>query len=110
MKELEQINNEKTRGTQVRAKCTHLEFNEQNSKYFFNKEVTAAKTKNMTKLIDEKGQIHHTPETIMEHTKQFYQTLYKQDSKKTDETIQQAEQYFLRENDITIIQDEDNTR
>jgi hypothetical protein len=107
IRELEQINNERTRGAQVRAKCTHLEFNEQNSKYFFNKEEAAAKTKNMRRLIDEKGQTYNTPQTIMEHTKQFYQNLYKQDNKHIDETLEQAEQYFLTDNDIATIQEQD---
>jgi exonuclease III len=106
-KELEQLNNERTRGAQVRAKCTHLEFNEKNSKYFLNKEVAAAKTKNMTKLIDDKGQIFEQPKEIMRHTKEFYQTLYRQNTKDTEETIQQAEQYFLKDNDVQTIEDED---
>jgi hypothetical protein len=37
IKELENINKEKTRGYQIRAKAQHIEFNEQNSSYFFNK-------------------------------------------------------------------------
>ena len=41
-KELEQINNERTAGMEIWAKCTHLEANE-NSAYFFNKEKATAK-------------------------------------------------------------------
>jgi hypothetical protein len=82
-------------------------FNEKNSKYFLNKELAAAKTKNMTKLIDDKRQIFEQPKEIMQHTKEFYQTLYRQNTKDTEETIQQAEQYFLKDNDVQTIEDED---
>ena len=39
IKELELINNERTRGAQIRAHALHVELNETNSKYFLNKEI-----------------------------------------------------------------------
>ena len=47
LKDLECINNEKTRGCQIRARAEHIEMNEHNSAYFFNKEKARAMTKNI---------------------------------------------------------------
>ena len=33
-KEIEAVNNEKARGTQIRARCTHIELNKHSTKYF----------------------------------------------------------------------------
>ena len=37
-KEREATYNERAKGMQIRAKCTHIELNEDSSKYFFTKE------------------------------------------------------------------------
>ena len=34
VKELELVNNEKTKGAQIRSKCLHIDCNEYNTKYF----------------------------------------------------------------------------
>ena len=45
IKELELINNERTKGHQIRAHAMHIECNERNSKYFPNKEKTSSTSK-----------------------------------------------------------------
>jgi hypothetical protein len=35
LKDIEAINNGRTKGMQIRARCTHLEANERNTAYFF---------------------------------------------------------------------------
>jgi hypothetical protein len=105
-KEVELINNERTRGLQIRAKCTHLEANEKNTSYFFNKEQATANTKNMTKLTDDNGTTHTDPKDIMNHTKQFYQALHKQENTHTPEETNIAEKYFLKHNEIPTVDEE----
>jgi hypothetical protein len=49
-KELEQINNQQARGQQIRARALHIEYNEKNSEYFYKKEISNAKAKNMATI------------------------------------------------------------
>jgi exonuclease III len=55
VKELEKINNERTRGHQIRARAIHIQYNEKNSAYFFKKEVSNAKIKNISTLTLDDG-------------------------------------------------------
>ena len=84
-KELEMINNERTRGMQVRARATHIENNEQNSAY------------DGTSITD--------PEKILECQKAFYEKLYKETSVKLDNEQLHAENYFIGANNMPILTD-----
>jgi exonuclease III len=107
-KELEMIYAEKSRGVQLRAKCTHLENNESNSKYFLSKEKTNAETKNMSKLIKDTGEELTDPKSILDEQKKFYENLYKDTQDYTDELTKNANRYFLDGNiDIPGLTDND---
>ena len=65
--EIEQYNNEKSRGAMIRSKADWTEFGEKNTKYFLNLEKRNYKNKCITKLIDEKGTEINNSEEILEY-------------------------------------------
>ena len=78
-----------------------------NTSYFFQKEIANAKTNNMTKLTDDNGKTYTDPKEIMEQTRQFYQTLYKQQVIDAPEDQDMADAYFLKDNQIPTIDNDD---
>jgi hypothetical protein len=107
-KELEQIVAERTRGIQIRAKCTHLECNETNSKYFLSVEKSNNDSKNMTTLIKDDGTETTEIKEIIEEQKKFYELLYRDTDDLPNEFTDNATKYFLN-SDIKIqgLADED---
>ena len=75
-KELELIYNERAKGMQIRAKCTHIKLNEHSSKYFFSKEKSQSQTKNITCLQIDKNNMTTCKNTILEKQREFYENLY----------------------------------
>ena len=65
-KELEQINNETTKGIIVRAKCKILNEYEKSSKFFLNLEKANAKTKAISCVHVDGGTIVTEPKAILE--------------------------------------------
>jgi hypothetical protein len=103
-RELEALNNERTKGQQIRARATHIELNEKNSAYFFSKEKSNYSTKNIVTIHKEDGTIVTEPKKILECQKVFYQNLYK-DSSKNDIQNQEANRLFLEQDDLPTLDD-----
>ena len=96
--ELEAIYKHKAIGAQVRAKCDNIEFDEKNSKYFFNKEKSWAETKNLSTLILENDTQTSDPKIIMEEQKKFYENLYKEKTTSNTQEKEKAKEHFLNPN------------
>ena len=62
---LEAINNEKTCDNQIKARAMHIECNENNSAYFFNKEKVNYQIKNISTMHKEDGTV------VTEHNEIF---------------------------------------
>jgi hypothetical protein len=75
-KELETIYNERAKGMQICAKCTHIELKEHCSKYFFIKEKSQSQNKNITCLQIDKNNIMTCKHIILEKQREFYENLY----------------------------------
>jgi exonuclease III len=110
IKELELINNERTRGAQIRAHALHVELNETNSKYFLNKEINNAKIKNITCLNLENGNKITEMTEIIEHQKEYFETLYTEPKgiNKWDE--EEATESFCSDNALPVLNDEDKDK
>ena len=74
--ELESLNNQKSRGNQIRTRATHIELNEKNSAYFFSNEKTNYNIKNISAIHRDDGTIVTDPKQITQCQKEFYQKLY----------------------------------
>jgi hypothetical protein len=72
-KELEIMNNEITQGSIMRSKCTYLNEYEKSSKFFLNLEKANAKTKTITCLHLENGEIINNMNKILYEEENFYQ-------------------------------------
>ena len=103
LKDLECINNEKTRGCQIRARAEHIEMNEHNSAYFFNKDKSRAKTKNIQCITLDNGQTITKTEEIIHCQKTYYQNLYK---KPPDINNVDNSQVFLAKDNIPKLSNE----
>jgi hypothetical protein len=90
-KEIEFINNDKTRGQQIRAKCLHIELNEQSSKYFLSKEKSNAGIKSIKVLDLEDGRCITKQDEILSEQKSFYENLYREKQSVSDNEINEAE-------------------
>ena len=77
-KEWEQINNYRARGQQVRARAMRVEYNEKNSTYFYRKEISNARNKNIPTIMLEDGTMVTQPKEIMKCQKNYYEKLYTQ--------------------------------
>jgi hypothetical protein len=109
IKELEEINNHRARGQQVRARAMNIEYNEKNSNYFYQKEISNAKTKNIVTIQKEDGSIITEPKEIMACQKEYYQNLYTQPYK--NDTYEQIEtDEFLMPNNVTKIKQDDKAQ
>jgi hypothetical protein len=106
-KELEAINNEKTRGNQIRARAMHIECNEKNSAYFFNKEKANYQIKNISTLHKEDGTVVTEQKEIMNCQYQFYKSLYSQPECNNTQERTEANNYFLEQEGMTKIDDVD---
>jgi hypothetical protein len=99
--EIELVNNERTKGCQIRARCMHIDANEYNSKYFLNKEISNAEQKACQALELDNGEVITDSKRILEEQTKFYKNLYTDkekdlNNKETDE----ATNYFIDEKDI----------
>ena len=97
-KELEQLNNEITRGIQLRAQCEHMELNETNSAYFLSKEKSQAEIKSITKLVLENGNEITDIKEILAEQKRFYGKLYAEPNAYSDKEIQESDNFFVENN------------
>jgi exonuclease III len=94
-KELEEINNYAARGVYIRAQAQFIEQNELNTKLFLGLERSRAKSKSISKLINDQNEEITDPAEILKLEEKFYQSLY---SEKIDhhaaEAIE-AKKHFL---------------
>jgi exonuclease III len=104
-RELEDYNNEITRGQQIRARATHIELNEKNSAYFLSKEKSNYNTKNIGTIHKEDGTIITKQSEIIKCQKEFYMDLYT-DVSKNDIQKQEANQYFLTQEQLPALDDD----
>ena len=74
--ELNEIENYKTEGTIIRSKEKVRLNEEKPTKYFYTQEKKTTKNKNITTLIDEKGNILQKNTDILNECKNYYQKLY----------------------------------
>ena len=74
--EIDNYNNEKASGAQLRSKTDWVELGERNSKFFLNLEKRNYQKKCITKLINEKEEEISDPEKILKYEESFYQNLY----------------------------------
>jgi hypothetical protein len=108
VKELELLNSEKARGTQLRSHCTHIENNEANTKYFLSQEKSKSESKCMKKLILNDGQEISNPKQILNEQLKFYQNLYTDKTECATELLDEANNYFLNDRlQLTQIEDDD---
>jgi hypothetical protein len=107
IKELEQINNERTKGRQLRAHALHVEFNEKNSEYFYKKEIGNAKIKNISVINMQDGTKITGHNEIINCQKDFYNTLYTETNVNNPWAEQDATDTFLNDNNITQLDDND---
>jgi exonuclease III len=106
-KELEMINNERAKGSQIRARVTHIKFNEQPNSYFFNKEKANMQVKNITVIQDENGTEIKDPDKIMECQAKFYRRLYTAPKLTSKYETNDANRYFLELDDVPMLNDMD---
>ena len=96
--ELEFIYKHKAMGAQIRAKCDNIEYDEKNSKYFFNKEKSWAETKNLSTLLLDDGTQISDPKIIIKEQQKFYEDLYKEKTDINSQESEEALKYFLNSN------------
>ena len=96
-----------SRGQQVRAQAMHIEFNEKNSKYFLNKEISKAEIKNITTIDLDDGTKVKGQQNVIKCQQEYYQPLYTQHKTNNQWKLEESNDYFLNENDIPQINDED---
>jgi hypothetical protein len=104
--EIENYNNEKSRGAQLRSKVQWAEFGERNSKFFLNLEKRRYKAKCITKLLDEDENEITKADDILEYEKTFYKQLYTENIDENAEETKTAATFFTGGDDITKISDE----
>jgi hypothetical protein len=75
-KSIENYNNEKASGAQLRSKTNWIEYGERNTKYFLNLEKRNYQMKCITKLIDDTKTEINEPDKILEYEEEFYKNLY----------------------------------
>ena len=85
---IENYNNEKAIGAQIRSKVNWAEFGEKNSKFFLNLEKRNYKSKCITKLIKNDSEEITNPDDILKYEENFYKTLYSQKENKVDQNIE----------------------
>jgi exonuclease III len=104
--EIENYNNEKSRGAQLRSKAEWAESGERNTHFFLNLEKRRYKAKCITKLVDDSEKEITKAEEILEYEKTFYKNLYTDNiDANADETVRAADK-FLGGDDIPQITEE----
>ena len=68
------------RGVILRTKSRYIQQGEHMTKYFFGLEKHMAKSKNMSSVFNEKGQLTHRQQDVMQVQAKFYQSLYTKDN------------------------------
>jgi hypothetical protein len=107
---LHDFEDERTRGYQLRAKCMHINQNEHNTKYFFDKEKARSGAKAMTSLLLENDVIITDTEAISREQRKFYQNLYTDSKDIKSQEVNEAIKYFLESNiHIDTIDDNDKS-
>ena len=76
-RELETIQKIEANGAYLRSKIEFIENNENNTKYFLNKEKQNHDQKNITKLESKNGPEITDPKEVLNETAAFYEGLYK---------------------------------
>ena len=81
--ELDKIYNHIAEGTRIRSKCDWYNHGEKSTKFFLNLEKQRGSQNTIKKLVvDDKGIIEQTH--ILEHIREFYETLFKTREQKTE--------------------------
>jgi hypothetical protein len=93
-REVEALNNERSKGIQIRAKCTHIELNEHSSKYFFSKEKSQAETKSLTCLQIDENNMTTDSEVILEKQREYYENLYRERTLNDNDVEQETQDFF----------------
>jgi exonuclease III len=104
--DIENYNNEKSKGAQLRSKAEWAEFGERNSKYFLNLEKRRYKAKCITTLVDEMENEINKAEDILEYEMSFYKKLYTETIDPNSEETKSAARFFLETEEIPKISDE----
>jgi hypothetical protein len=105
---LNELDNEKLRGAQLRAKCLHISENEYSTQYFLNKEKAKSEAKSMTTLMNDNDELISDPKVIAEEQRNFYKTLYSEQNCQKPEKVTEAMKYFLNSDvQIDSIQNDD---
>ena len=108
--EIENFNNEKSRGAQLRSKAAWAEHGERNSNFFLNLEKRRYKAKCITKLVDENDKEITKPEEILEYEKYFYKNLYTEKIDANSEDTVRAASDFLEGEEIPQITEENKEK
>ena len=74
-KKLETIHRQQVAGVKIRSKDHFYSDNEKPTQYFFSLENSRQSQKNITKLIDDKGNVHTSKDQILNHIAEFYTKL-----------------------------------
>jgi exonuclease III len=90
--EIENENNAKCRGAQLRSKAEWAEFGERNSKFFLNLEKRRYKAKCITKLVDELDNDITNADDILDCEKKFYKNLYTEPTRENNDNIADTQQ------------------
>jgi hypothetical protein len=94
--EIENHNNEKTKGVLLRAKVEWAEMGERNTKFFLSLEKRNYKNKCITKLLDENDEIVEDSDKILEFQDKYYKNLYSNKKSTTDtNTDTEKDKVFL---------------
>jgi len=103
--ELEQINNEVTKGSIIRSRAIWSEEGEKNSKYFLGLEKRNYKNKCISKLINDNGKEITDHDQILKMEKEFYEELFKSKSINNLNT-DESKELFFKEEDITKLNED----
>ena len=93
------IHNDKLKACLLRARIEELNYMDRPSQYFYNLEKIRRKSKNITELLNDKGEIVNNQKEIMNTVEKFYQNLY--DEEHTNKNDQNTIYKLLEKNKIT---------
>ena len=74
------IHQQQVAGIKICSKDRFYNDNEKASKYFFSLENNRKSQKNITKLIDDEGNVHTNKDQILNHIAEFYTKLYTEEA------------------------------
>jgi hypothetical protein len=104
--EIEEYNSEKARGVWLRSKSDWLEYGERNTSFFLRLENRNRQIKNITTLLNEKGDVISEQKDILEEEMRYYKLLYTQPVEGDPEIRESAKEFFMSE-EIPKISEED---